>query len=151
MAPPGRNSGGDRLADIDALLSGSLVASRPPQAQPAPVANVQASYGPRMATARATPRAAAPASRKIWLQLASGSDPNALPSQFERMKSRNRDLFDGISGYVAKSPDRARLVVGPFRSASDAEIFAEDLESVEISAFKWSNTEADQIVPIRTQ
>ena len=43
------------------------------------------------------------------------------------MKSKNRDLFDGIPGYVAKSPDRARLLIGPFRSADDADTFADDL------------------------
>ena len=67
------------------------------------------------------------------------------------MKSRNSDLFDGIKGYVARSPDRARLVIGPFRSAADAEIFAEDLGSVNVNAFKWTNTAADTIVPLGTE
>jgi hypothetical protein len=88
--------------------------------------------------------------RKIWLQLASGSNAAALPGQFERMRSQDRELFDGIPGYVAKSPDRARLVIGPFRSADDADTFAADLETVHVTAFKWSNSESDQIVPLGT-
>jgi hypothetical protein len=66
------------------------------------------------------------------------------------MKSSNSELFDGIPAYVAKSSDRARLVIGPFRSSSDADTFAEDLETVDIRAFKWSNSATDQIVPIGT-
>jgi hypothetical protein len=88
---------------------------------------------------------------KIWLQLASGSNPTALPEQFERIKSKDRELFDGIPGYIAKSPDRARLVVGPFRSTTDADTFAQDLESVSITAFKWTNSPSDQIVPLAAE
>ena len=47
-------------------------------------------------------------------------------------------------GYVAKSADRARLVIGPFRGASDAEIFAEDLETVGVDAFSWTNSASRQ-------
>jgi hypothetical protein len=88
---------------------------------------------------------------KVWLQLASGANAQALPDQFKRLKARNRDLFDGISGYVAKSPDRARLVIGPFRGSSDAEIFAEDLHTVGVDAFSWTNSPSDQIVPLGTE
>src|SRR5699024_5519684 len=87
---------------------------------------------------------------KIWLQLASGSNAAALPSQFERIKSQDKELFEGIPGYVAKSTDRARLVIGPFRSADDADTLAADLETVHVNAFKWSNSESDQIVPLGT-
>ena len=87
----------------------------------------------------------------MWLQLASGSDADALPQQFQRLKSRNRELFDGITGFVARSSDRSRLVIGPFRGTSDAEIFAGDLESVGIDAFKWTNSDSDRIVPLGTE
>src|SRR6185369_10046405 len=90
-------------------------------------------------------RSATVAPNKLWLQLASGSDAEALPQQFERIKSRHRDLFDGIPGFVARSGDRARLVIGPFRGPSDAETFAEDLQSVGIDASRWTNSESDRI------
>lgn len=88
--------------------------------------------------------------RKIWLQLASGSDRASLGNQFAKIKSRNGDLFDGITGYVAQSGGQARLIIGPFRSASDADTFAADLESVNLDAFKWNNSESDLIVPVGT-
>ena len=60
-------------------------------------------------------------------------------------------LFDGISGYVAQSSDRARLVIGPFRGPIDAETFKQDLETVGIDAFNWTNSESDKIVPLGTE
>jgi hypothetical protein len=115
-------------------------------------APVQVAYAAPVQKRQVQPSAAsAPVTRKIWLQLASGSNPAALPDQFNKLKSRNRDLFDGISGYVARSPERARLVIGPFRGASDAQIFQEDLQSVGIDAFSWTNSDSDQIVPLSTE
>ena len=54
--------------------------------------------------------------------------------RFDRMKSDNEELFKGIPAYVAQSSDRARLVIGPFRGASDAEILSDDLHTVGIEA-----------------
>jgi hypothetical protein len=93
----------------------------------------------------------ATAAHKIWLQLASGSNADALPHEFQRIKSKDRDLFDGITGYVARGPDRARLLIGPFHSAADADTFAEDLQSLDVAAFKWSNSESDEIVPLASE
>ena len=110
---------------------------------------MQVAYAAPVKRPQAAP--AQPRASKIWLQLASGSNAQALPSQFQRIKSRSHDLFDGIKGYVARSSDRARLVIGPFRGTSDAQIFAEDLESVGVSSFRWTNSESDQIVPLGTE
>ena len=54
---------------------------------------------------------ATPQRRRFWVQIGSGPDATALPDQFRRLKSRHRSLFDGISGYVAKSGEKARLVL----------------------------------------
>jgi len=132
----------NRLEGIDNLLRQPA-----PQAAPAPQ---------RVAYSAPVRRAPAPAPRqavqagKIWLQLASGSDAGSFPSQFARMKSNYSDLFDGIPGYVVRSGDRARLVIGPFRSPKDADTFAEDLDTVDIRSSRWSNSATDQIVPIGT-
>ena len=141
--------GGDRLASIEQMF-----AAKPVQAAPAPSAPSR----PQVQYAVATPAkqppvqaARATTQKKIWLQLASGSNADALPGQFRRMKTRHRDLFEGISGYVAQGGDRARLVIGPFRGANDAQIFAEDLETVGIDAFSWTNSPSDRIVPLGTQ
>lgn len=95
-------------------------------------------------------RQSSAAAHKVWLQLGTASSTEALNSQFDRLKSRNQDLFDGIHGYVARSADRSRLLIGPFRSVSDADTFAEDLQSVDVNAFKWKNSDSDLIVPLGT-
>ena len=137
----------DRLASIEQQLSQSETAPAPaePTWQPAPQIAYVAPPQPRREAA------AVKTQPKVWLQLASGPNAGALPEQFRRMKSRNRDLFDGISGYVARSSDRSRLLIGPFRGSSDAEIFAKDLETIGIDAFSWTNSESDQIVPLATE
>jgi len=142
----------DRLADVDALLRSPAA---PPvvqpvwqqpslQDQPQPV-RVAYAAPPRSATVQRTASVEKP---KIWLQLASGTNRDALSRQFERMKSSHQTVFEGISGYVVQEADRARLVIGPFRGSTDAEILAGDLHTLGIDAFRWTNSDSDRIVPI---
>ena len=144
-APASASVASDRLSGIDGYLSGPA-----PSIQPSPP--VRIAYAPPVTRQSApAPKAASPAAHKIWLQLASGTNADALPDQFKRIKLRNRDLMEGITGYLAKGPDRSRLVIGPFRGTSDAQIFAQDLESVGVNAFRWTNSESDKIVPLATE
>jgi hypothetical protein len=64
------------------------------------------------------------------------------------MKLQNPEVFKGIKPYVARSADRARLLIGPFRGASDAQILAEDLETVGITSFRFTNSQTDRIAPL---
>ena len=146
----------DRLSDVDSLLR-EQAAPRPQvqqAAQPAwrdaPPQPVQVAYAtpPRPATVQRTDGMAA---GKIWLQLASGRNAAALQAQFDEIKAHNKDLFKGIDGYLAESPDRARLVVGPFRGKSDADTFAQDLQTVGIDCFRWTNSQADSVVPLASE
>ena len=130
----------DRIGAIEQWLS-----QRPASPSPAPAATA-----PQMASVSLPPSVTGPAARsdasgavytssKLWLQLASGISSVALPEQFSRMKSRGRELFDGINGYVVEEDGKARLLVGPFRNSEEANIFAEDLASVHIDAFTWTS------------
>jgi Flp pilus assembly protein TadD len=152
--PAAQAASTDRLAGIDALLRQSSSASTPqqsslqqralalPQAQPVSQP-VRVSYS-------APPRASSTEPR-VWLQLASGRNASALTNQFERLKSENRELFKDIPGYVAENSDRVRLIIGPFRGPTDAEIFADDLHSIGVDAFRWSSSGTDRIVPLTTE
>jgi Flp pilus assembly protein TadD len=137
---------GDRLATVDDYLRVPPTIAAPP---PAPA--VKVAYSAPLQRRASAGQQPAVRSHKIWLQLASGQNADALQSQFRRMKSRNSDLFDGIKGYVARSQDRSRLVIGPFRGPSDAKIFADDLETVGIDSFSWTNSPSDTIVPLGTE
>jgi cell division protein FtsN len=149
----------DRLAAVDQLLRQPAPSAAQPRWQPAPQPSwvpagkpTQIAYlAPVTRQQLSAPSAPQVPPRKIWLQLASGANAAALPGEFERIRSKDRDLFEGITGYVAKGPDRARLVIGPFHGQSDAETFADDLQTVGVNAFKWSNSPADEIVPLGTE
>ena len=141
---------GDRLASVEKLLAAPMQQPAPqqpapqqpvpqqqaaPQQQPVQIASVTPARPQRVRSA-ATQAEDKP---RIWLQLASGSNAGALPAQFKRLSARYKDLFDGISGYVAEGPDRARLLIGPFKTSRDAEVFADDLASVNVDAFSWTS------------
>ena len=67
------------------------------------------------------------------------------------MKKRNRDLFEGVDGYIVEEPGRARLLIGPFRNNEEANIFADDLASVHIEAFTWTNRPGQAIRKLPTE
>jgi len=142
---------GDRLASIEDLLRPPTEAA--PPAPPVQVANVTPILRPSTASKPAPQPAAAAASskRRFWIQLASGKNPAALPEQFRRIKNRHKDLLEGISGYVAEDSERSRLLIGPFRSPSDAEILVEDLESVRVDAFSWTSPPGQAIRKLSTE
>ena len=78
-----------------------------------------------------------PGGKKIWLQLASGSNPGELPDEFQKIRARKPSLFTGISGYVADNDARARLLIGPFHTEEDARLFADALQTVRIDSFRF--------------
>ncbi|HEX8643156.1 MAG TPA: hypothetical protein VF702_04500 [Allosphingosinicella sp.] len=135
---------GDRLASIDELLR--------PNASAQPARPVEVASIPPQPSRQLANSAVSPATRpRIWVQLASGPNPDALPEQFRRMKSRNRELFEGISGYVAETAERARLLIGPFKNVADANIFVEDLESVRVNAFSWTSPPGQLVRKLPTE
>ncbi|HEU0284772.1 MAG TPA: hypothetical protein VFR52_06480 [Sphingomicrobium sp.] len=135
----------DRIGAIEQWLAQATHVNSPPAQAPAPPqaeGQQVASVSLPTIAARQQVRSDAASiytSRKLWIQLASGPNASDLPGQFNRMKSRNNKLFEGISGYVFEEPGRARLLIGPFRNNEEANIFAEDLASVRIDAFTWSS------------
>jgi hypothetical protein len=135
---------GDRLASIDELF-------RAPAAS-APQRPVQMASIPPQIRAQLPPSAGPSAAKpRLWVQLASGTNSGALPEQFRRLKKRNSDIFEGLSGYVAETPDRSRLLIGPFKSPADANIVIEDLESVRVDAFSWTSPPGQTIRKLSTE
>lgn len=150
---PATNSG--RLDEITQMLSSPADSADTPPPAPRPkvestvkMANVQTGRGLAAAASRTD---SASATTRIWLQLASGPNAEALPDQFRRIKGRSSELFKGISGYVAESDDRARLLIGPFRSVEEANIFAEDLATERVAAFSWKSPAGQTIRKLPTE
>lgn len=86
-----------------------------------------------------------PGAKKIWLQLASGPNAESLPNEYKRIRSRSPELFETVSPYVAEDGPRARLVIGPFHTRQDAELFEEALQSARINAFSWTSSPAHSV------
>lgn len=130
----------DRIGSIEKWLSEATQGNSPLPASALPPQQIAAASVPQFSVGpRTGVDTSLTATRKLWIQLASGPNSTALPEQFTRMKSRNRDLFEGISGYVSEERGKARLLIGPFRNSNEANIFAEDLASVHIPAFTWTS------------
>ena len=128
---------GNRLSSIDELLARQ--AAPPAVATPRQVASI-----PRLEVRSRPPQDPSPQgqvyeSGRIWLQLASGTNPASFAGQFRKLASRHRNVFDGITGYVAEEPRSSRLLIGPFRSADEADIFARDLDTLRVDSFRWVN------------
>lgn len=161
-ASPGWQANENRLASIEQLLGQGQPAAEPSSlgryAQQAPVRSpavttqatpprVQLASVQRKPIERAASQgnalietqrvASTPGGRKIWLQLASGSDADELPHDFRRMRSREPSLFRGIGGYIADAGDRTRLLIGPFHSEEDARLFSDALATVRIDSSRW--------------
>lgn len=159
---------GDRLAGIEALLSGKLV-SQPLADYSAPRSDSVPTYrrAPHPVQMASIPQARMPAlavttrpagatgraesAKRFWVQLASGANPNALPAEFQKIRRKDSDLLGGLSAYVASDGDRARLLVGPFKDASDAADFADALESSRIDAFSWTSRPGQPIRKMSTE
>ena len=165
---------GDRLASIEELLRNQDAQDQaqapaatyayaptpaPAIAHPEPP-RVQVASVPRPTVTRGSPNndliqtervASDPGGSKIWLQLAAGSDAQQLPQEFRRIRSRKPALFTGLGGWVAQSGSRSRLLIGPFHSRDDAQMFADALESARIDAFSWTSQPGQVVRRLPTQ
>lgn len=146
VAPAYSAPAADRLSSIDELLASSrqAPAAAAPVVQQAPRAVQVASITPTVrrpqpTVAKREPDGLVTSTSRHWVQLASGPNVDALPDQFQRIKRRNRQAFDGISGYVTEDSGRARLLIGPFKDGDDAQSFASDLSRISVNAFSWTN------------
>lgn len=131
----------DRIGSIEKWLSEATQGNSTLPATPAaPTQQVAAASVPQFSVpVRTGVDTSLTTTRKLWIQLSSGPNSTALPEQFSRMKNRNRELFEGISGYISEERGKARLLIGPFRNNEEATIFTEDLASVHIPAFTWTS------------
>lgn len=166
------DQGGDRLASIDSFLSEAAPIVQLPPAQPsapAPVFAVAPRAAPPVRTASVPTREIQKASSpnndlihtrrvesrgngpKIWLQLASAGTSDDFADQFHRIRARKPSLFTGISGFVADTGSRSRLLIGPFHTAEDARLFADALQSAHIDSFSWTSQPGQVIRSLSTQ
>jgi Flp pilus assembly protein TadD len=152
----------DRLASIDALLSQgdsgdgqpapaaqyayatpspAVAQQQPPRVQLASISRpaIQRATSPNNTLIQTERVASDPGGKKIWLQLASADDAGDFAQRFQRIRSKKPSLFSGISGFVARTGERARLLIGPFHTQEDARLFADALQSARIDSMSWTS------------
>jgi Flp pilus assembly protein TadD len=138
----------DRLAGVDSLLRPAPAAGPAASTQaPSNSQPIRIAYAPQPAPA-SVERTVALFQPKLWLQLSSSPSVDVLAGRFKHYKAQNPDVFQGIKPYVARSADGTRLLVGPFRGPSDAALFAEDLQTIGIDAYKFTDSPTDRIAPL---
>ena len=85
---------------------------------------------------------------RIWVQVASGRDRDALGFDWRRFMRENSKQFSGKKGYVVKWGKSNRLVTGPFTSQKDATAFVSQLKKAQITAFTFTSDEGEAVDPV---
>lgn len=85
---------------------------------------------------------------RIWVQVASGRDRDALGFDWRRFMRENSKQFSGRKGYVVKWGKSNRLVTGPFANQKEATSFVTKLKKAEITAFSFTSDEGEAVDPV---
>ena len=97
---------------------------------------------------RPAAKPAAPANpSRIWVQVATGRDRDALKFDWRRL-SRKADLLDGKGPFVTPWGQANRLLAGPFPNARAARDAVDALKELEIDSFTFTSPEGQEIEPL---
>lgn len=139
---------------------------RPATATPAPAATPAPQDAPRganrpapaqrAAAAAPTPSRATPAARpaapahpsRIWVQVATGRDRDALRFDWRRISRQAGEALQGKRGHVAAWGDRSRLLAGPFDSAAAARAAVTALREKQLDTLVFTSSAGEEITPI---
>jgi len=108
-------------------------------------------------TAIDVPREAAPAPepaepehpRRIWVQLATGRDVDALKFDWRRFSRRAPQLLGDFDPHVTPWGQASRLLAGPIDSPSDARSLVNALASEGLQTFTYTSPEGTEIQRLR--
>lgn len=85
---------------------------------------------------------------RIWVQVATGRDKNALNFDWKRMAKDAADLFKGQRPHITSWGQSNRLLAGPFASQKEANAFLAGLRKQGITGgFIWTSP-AGQVVDV---
>lgn len=77
-----------------------------------------------------------------WVQLAGGSNPERMASEYRKLAAKAGALLKSRPGYVTQGKDYFRLLVGPFDDAEEAQDFVSKLDKAGIDSFRWTRNPA---------
>ena len=139
-----------RFADVAELVQ-DLPA--PVQAQVAPVKAATKKPEPKAEPVKAAAKKAEskktdPAKThpaRSWVQLASGANQAALPGEYKKIKAKAEKLLASRPAYFVKAGATNRLLVGPFKTAKEAQTFVNDLAKDKVNGFAWTSAAGQEI------
>jgi len=85
---------------------------------------------------------------RIWVQLASGRDRDALAFDWRRFKRENAQLLGSRDPYLARYGRSSRLVTGPFASEKEANAFVAKLKKAGITPLVFTSDDGEAVDPL---
>lgn len=83
--------------------------------------------------------------KRYWVQIATGSDLNALKFDYRRMSKKQVDLFEGQQAWTSPWGKTRRLVVGPFDDFKAAKAFEADFRKGGGDGFAWASADGVEV------
>ncbi len=83
--------------------------------------------------------------KRYWVQIATGSDLNALKYDYRRMSKKNAVLFADTNGWTSPWGKTKRLVVGPFDDFSAAKKFEAGFRKGGGDGFSWVSAKGTKV------
>jgi tetratricopeptide (TPR) repeat protein len=85
---------------------------------------------------------------RIWVQVGTGKDKEALAFDWRRYGKQEAKLFKGKSAYIAKWGKTNRLLTGPFANDKAAQAYLADLKKADVNSFAFTSKEGEQVDPL---
>jgi hypothetical protein len=121
-------------ATVVAKKEGPAAAKKPAPA----VAKKEAPAAAKKPTAPAEPS-------RVWVQVAGGADKAALPREFSRLKTKVPKLLAARTAWTTPLKATNRLLVGPFKTAEEAQDFVNELKKADLTGFAWTSEAGQKI------
>ena len=145
---PGPTSFADVAAAIAALPEPVKAEPEKPAAkpEPKPVKEAAKKEPAKKEPAKKVAKRAEPKEpSRHWVQIAGGADKAAMPYEFKRLKGKAPKLLADQSAWTTPLNATNRLLVGPFKSAGEAQEFVNELAKADLSAFSWTSPAGQEI------
>jgi len=83
--------------------------------------------------------------KRYWVQIATGSNLNALKFDYRRMTKKQPEMFKGQKGWTSPWGQTRRLVVGPFDDFKAAKAFEADYRKAGGDGFAWASADGVEV------
>lgn len=83
--------------------------------------------------------------KRYWVQLATGSNVEALKYDFRRMKRKNTSLFGEMEGWTSPWGKTRRMVVGPFKDLASAKKFDAAFRKNGGDSYAWVSAKGTKV------